>query len=46
LFHPCQILPGIAILVILGRIINRKGLCSQAPYNKHLESWGHMMTYG
>ena len=45
-FHLCHILPGIATLVILGRIIDGKKLCWQGPYNEHMGSWGHMMNYG
>ena len=35
-FHLCHILPGIAIFVILGRIIDGKKLCWQGPYNEHM----------
>lgn len=45
-FHLCHILPGIATLVILGRIIDGKKLCWQGPYNEHMGAWGHMMNYG
>jgi hypothetical protein len=45
-FYLCHILPGIATLVILGRIIDGEKLCWQGPYNEHVESWGHMMNYG
>ena len=44
-FHLCHILPGIATIVILVRIINGKKLCWQGPRNEHMGSWGYMIYY-